>query len=162
MLQFQPTSTLHQVCNPTTPKSTLGTFNSSKWGTLHFQKIPEFWNMMYSLGRCIQVQRWIEKVLYFKFQNLLWGSSWIWGPRSKPWHHLITVCQRNSAQMKTNRNMDKPKIKNCHSFILSAEKGSLHLVRLTYMHKQICGDTINFIIIAPASNEITNNTSTNS
>jgi len=25
VLQFQPTSTLHQVCNPTIPKSTLGT-----------------------------------------------------------------------------------------------------------------------------------------
>lgn len=63
--------------------------------------------------------------------------------------------------MKTNKNMDKHKIENCHSFILSTEKGSLHLVRLTYMHKQICGDTMNFIIIAPASNEITNNTSKN-
>jgi len=64
--------------------------------------------------------------------------------------------------METNRNMDKSKIENCDSFILSTEKGSLHLVRLTYMHKQVCGDTINFIIIAPASNEITNNTSKNS
>jgi hypothetical protein len=87
VLQFQPTSTLHQVCNPTTPKSTLGTSTHQNKEPYTFRRSLNF-ETCTPWGGASKYEDELKKFFtYFKFQNLLWGSSWIWGP--SPSHGTI-------------------------------------------------------------------------
>jgi hypothetical protein len=92
VLQFQPTSTLHQVCNPTTPKSTLGTSTHQNKEPYTFRRSLNFETWCTPWGGASKYKDELKKFFaYFKFQNLLWGSSWgpspshgtIWSPYAR-------------------------------------------------------------------------------